>query len=232
MRLAVKAGWSVDRALRATDAGESQSQIDQIQKCLLCSSGIRAQDERSNSSRILESPYASRSTQMCNHAFQEHAQQAGIRAQLLQRGRHASCVPGSRAHWWTAPSGTTTLGTGGDSSRRNQLRDSIPFVKFAYEQRAAFGILPRKLTAERTAAALPARLYWAPQNDPRRDVRCEEHSRTSDSSSGRTGAWDYICTFVPRPEVSQKRLKVGVRVRHDAITDVSTQYELDAGYVK
>jgi hypothetical protein len=32
--------------------------------------------------------------------------------------------------------------------------------------------------------------------------------------------------------VSQKRLKVGVRVRHDAITDVSTQYELDAGYVK
>jgi hypothetical protein len=109
---------------------------------------------------------------------------------------------------------------------------AIPLVKFAYAQRAAFGILPRKLTAEQTAAALPARLYWAPPNDPRRDVRCEEHSRTSDSSSGRTGAWDYICTFVPRPEVSQKRLKVGVRVRHDAITDVSTQYELDAGYVK
>jgi hypothetical protein len=112
------------------------------------------------------------------------------------------------------------------------LSVAIPLVKFAIDQRSAFGIVPRKMTAEQTAAALPARLPWAPQSDPRRDVRCEEHSRTSDWSPGRAGAWDYICTFVPRPEVSQQRLKVGVRVRHDAITDVSSEYVLEARYVK
>jgi hypothetical protein len=112
------------------------------------------------------------------------------------------------------------------------LSIAIPLAKFAVAQRAAFGIVPRKMTAEETAAALPARLYWAPQNDPRRDVRCEEHSSTSDSSHGRAGAWDYICTFVPRPEVSQKRFKVGVRIGHERITDVSSPYELEARYVR
>ena len=109
---------------------------------------------------------------------------------------------------------------------------AIPLVQIAFAQRAAFGLGPRKLTAEQTARELPSRLYFVPRNHPGRDVRCEEHSRTSDASSGRAGAWDYICTFVARPDVSQQRLKVGVRVGHEHITDVSSPYELDVPYVR
>jgi hypothetical protein len=109
---------------------------------------------------------------------------------------------------------------------------AIPIGRFAFAQLPAFGIGPRQMTAEQTAAALPARLYWLRRDDPRRDVRCEEHSRTSDWSPARNGAWDYICTFVPQPEVSQKRNKVGVRVGREGITFVSSSYELETRYVK
>lgn len=109
---------------------------------------------------------------------------------------------------------------------------AIPLVQLAFAQRGALGLGPRKLTAEQTASLLPGRLYFGPPNDPRRDIRCEDHARTSDAADGRTGAWDYICTFAPDPNATQRRVKVGVRVGHERITDVSSQHELDARYVK
>ena len=104
-----------------------------------------------------------------------------------------------------------------------------PLVKFAYAQLPVLGInRPAKLTAEQTAAALPARLAYRAIDD----LRCVEHSRTTDASPGRAGAWDYVCTFVRQPPWNQQRFKVGVRVDHDTITDVSQLYDLEARYIK
>jgi hypothetical protein len=108
----------------------------------------------------------------------------------------------------------------------------IPMGKFAVQQLPAFGMGRAKMSAERTALHLPRRLPWYPQNDPRRSVECKDYRITSDWTPDREDAWDYICTFVPQPRVSQQRLKVGVRVNHQTITHVSDQYELDVRYVK
>jgi len=108
---------------------------------------------------------------------------------------------------------------------------AVPLARFAFTQLPALG-LARKMTAEETAAALPSRLSWLPRNDAGRDIRCDEHRQTSDWSPERAGAWDYICTFAPQPRVSQKRVKVGVRVNHEGIAEMSAVYDLDARYVK
>lgn len=106
----------------------------------------------------------------------------------------------------------------------------IPLAQLAYEWRAPLGLGPRKLSAEETARLLPARLYFP--NAARGDLRCEDHARTPDAADGRTGAWDFICTFAPDPNATHRRLKVGVRVGPERITDVSSPHELDAKYVK
>jgi hypothetical protein len=88
------------------------------------------------------------------------------------------------------------------------------------------------MRAEETAAALPRRLGWAPAKAPELDVRCQEHQRTTDWTQQRNGAWDYVCTFAPPQKSSPKRFKLGVRVAHDTITEVSQPYELDAPVIK
>jgi hypothetical protein len=109
------------------------------------------------------------------------------------------------------------------------LSAAAPLMKFAYAQLPVLGInRPAKLTAEETAAALPARLQWRTV----RDLRCEAHRQSTDWSPGRNGAWDYICTFVPQLVPHPRPLKVGVRVSHESITDISSSYELEARYVK
>jgi hypothetical protein len=107
----------------------------------------------------------------------------------------------------------------------------IPFAKNAVGVLPAFGIgAPRKLSAADTAEALKSRLFGPPY-DPRRDLRCEEHSKTSDATPERIGAWDYICTFGLQP-ISSKRMKVGVRVTDKGIETISQRYELTEPYVK
>ena len=113
------------------------------------------------------------------------------------------------------------------------LSAAAPFIRPAISALPLFGInRPAKMTADETAAALPRRLGWAPAKTPQLDVRCEEHKRTTDWTPERNGAWDYVCTFSQPSTVSPKRLKLGVRVGHDTITDVSQPYELDALYLK
>jgi hypothetical protein len=113
------------------------------------------------------------------------------------------------------------------------LSAAAPFIRPAISALPLFGInRPAKMTAIETAAALPRRLGWARATAPELDVRCEEHERTTDWTPERKGAWDYVCTFAPPPKSSPKRFKVGVRVGHDTITDVSQPYELDARYIK
>jgi hypothetical protein len=112
------------------------------------------------------------------------------------------------------------------------LPQIVPAAKNAVAYLPAYGIgRPAKMTAEGAAAALPARLYWA-RPDAHSDIRCQAHRETSDWKPERAGAWDYICTFGPRPGTNPERVKVGVRVRGDAIVDVSSPYSLDAPYVR
>jgi hypothetical protein len=104
-----------------------------------------------------------------------------------------------------------------------------PLIRFAYERRSIFGInSPAKMTAEATAVALPKRLQWTSVQN----VRCEDHRQTTDWSPGRSGAWDYVCTFVPQLVQNPRTLKVGVRVEHQSIKDVSSSYELQERYIK
>lgn len=110
---------------------------------------------------------------------------------------------------------------------------ALPLLRFAISRLPAFGInRPSKMTAEETAAALPRRMPWKPANDPARDVRCEQYGKARDGSRGRTGGWDYVCTFVAQPKSSQARLKVGVLVGHDAIKLVSPPHELEAPRIR
>lgn len=65
------------------------------------------------------------------------------------------------------------------------------------------------------------------------DIRCQEHQETTDWSPERNGAWDYVCTIVAQPRSDNpKQVKVGVRVRHDSITDVSQPHEPEMRYIR
>lgn len=79
---------------------------------------------------------------------------------------------------------------------------------------------------------LPERPLWVRLLTIVLVLRCDEHRKTTDWSPGRNGAWDYVCTCVPQSNISQQRLKVGVRVGHEAITDISQPYMLEAPYIK
>jgi hypothetical protein len=104
-----------------------------------------------------------------------------------------------------------------------------PLIRPAISALPLFGInRPDKMTAEETAAALPRRLSWRLV----KDIRCEEHKRTTDWTPERTGAWDYVCTFVAQQKSGPKGLKVGVRVGHETITELSPYYDLEARYIK
>lgn len=107
-------------------------------------------------------------------------------------------------------------------------------ARFVSAYLPAFGVgAPAKLTAEQTAAALPHRAALVPPRpDPRRDLRCEDHARTPDARNGREGAWDYLCTYIRRPDTGPERVQVGVRVDHHAIKEMSQEYALDAPHVR
>lgn len=108
-----------------------------------------------------------------------------------------------------------------------------PLIKGAYAALPAFGInRPAKMTAEQTARALAARMPGIPANDPHRQVRCEEHARTTDWTPARNGAWDYICTVYPQAKSEQNGMRFGVRVGHDTITDRSSPHALADGYIR
>jgi hypothetical protein len=105
----------------------------------------------------------------------------------------------------------------------------VPLARSAYRYLPLFWIKRDTLTAEQTAAALPRHLPYRPIDAEGRDIRCEANPGSDGSPNP---PWDFICTFVPNPKISQKRLKVGVTVRQDEIAHVSPVHELDARRIR
>jgi hypothetical protein len=105
----------------------------------------------------------------------------------------------------------------------------IPLARSAYRHLPLFWPKRDTLTAEQTAAALPRHLPYRPFDAKGRDIRCEANAGSNGSPNP---PWDFICTFVPNPDASSKRLKVGVSVRADQIAHVSRPEELDARRIR
>ena len=106
----------------------------------------------------------------------------------------------------------------------------IPLARGARRFLPLWGIgRPSKLPAQQTTVAFAR--YVGVKPDSARDLQCVDHTETSDAK-GRTGAWDYVCTFVADPSSGPRRVKYGVRVDDKRITRVSQRYELEARYIR
>jgi hypothetical protein len=95
---------------------------------------------------------------------------------------------------------------------------AAPIIGFS-----AAGLLDQfaKMSSDEVEAQLASHPLWGATAGPQRDIRCEDGTR----------GWDYICTFAYRPQLSPKRMKVGVNVGHRSISYVSPPHELDARYI-